>query len=236
MTGQPAAPHWAIPRRRLLDLSRTILARQQRSLRHDVEAMVDQLGERPRVYGLEHLPHAGPICLAANHYQRPDLWIGWAGSVITWSVGKVRSEDPPVHWLVIRESHAAIAGRSFELPLTAWLYDRVAHGWGMVPLPTGAEAVLGRVRSIRSISRYLQQGRVVGLFPEGSSGRAGPPGPAEPGAEALLRNLTMAGTPVVPVAVREIRSTLGVAFGPPLSPSDEVMGCLRRLYADLASC
>jgi hypothetical protein len=196
--------------------------------------MVAQLDAPPNVSGLASLPRVGPVCLVANHYQRRDLWIGWAGAAITWAVGLVRSEDPPVRWLVTGEYRANLAGRTFILPGTAWTFRRVAHVWGMVPLATDPTAVFARARAIRQMTRLLEAGNIVCMFPEGSSGRAGLPGPAQPGAEAFLHRTADRGIPVIPVGVREGERTLRIAFGAPLCSAGDVMAAISRLYTDLA--
>ena len=230
----PSTGHWRLPRRRLLHLAQSVVTGHPRSLRADVEVMVAQLAVPPTISGLANLPAVGPACLVANHYQRRDLWIGWTGAAITWAVGLVRSEDPPARWLVIGEYRATLAGRAFTLPGTAWTFRRVAHGWGMVPLATDPNAVFARAQAIRHMARLLAAGNIVCLFPEGSSGHAGPPGPAQPGAETLLRRTADRGIPVIPVGVCEGDCTLQIAFGAPLGPADDVMAAISRLYTNLA--
>ena len=233
MTMQPAhGGPWRLPYRQLLELALGLPGGQPRSLRGDVAAMVKQLPLPPLVQGLAHLPAHGPLVLAANHYERPGLWIGWAGATITWAAGQVRCEDPPVHWLVAADLRTA--NRGGAVPGTRWLFRRVAHTWGMVPLAQEPEAIASRAQAMRRLSSVLDDGEVVGLFPEGSAGRAGLPGSALPGAQSWLRRLALRGVPVVPVAVRECGATLGVAFGPPLTTeSTDVMEAIRGLYITL---
>jgi 1-acyl-sn-glycerol-3-phosphate acyltransferase len=239
-----------LPWGRLPAVSRDLLAGRRRSLRADCAAMVARLQPAPRLAGVGHIPANGPFVLVANHYQRRDLWIGWAGALLTHAVACRRGGDPPVHWLVL--GGLACAGR--PEPLTSWAFPRVAHNWGMVPLPRYAGPAARAVAVARFVHLALPlprgRGRPVGLFPEGERGGTGPPGPARPGTGSLLLLLARAGVPTLPAAVWEASDRrLCARFGTPFWPraaaptpsgrdtaaGAQAMAAIRALLADSTS-
>ena len=231
----PWPPH--LPIAVFAGLARSFITHRPRSVRADAEQFVSQFESYPHVTGLEWLPSTGPVCLAANHYERRDLWIGWAGAAITWSVAQLRGDDPPVHWLVMDELWLPIGSRRRRVPLTRPLFQGVAQAWGMVPFSTDSSAAGGRAIAVRHLLKLLGEAQVVGFFPEGAEGRAGLPGAERPGTVRLLQRLVRRRVPVVPVAVRERGASFAVAFGPPLDleRGGDVMNAIRMLYVQLGT-
>jgi hypothetical protein len=211
---------------------------ERRSFAADCAAMIAALPSPPIVRGLEHVPRAGPLAVVSNHYQRPELWIGWAGALLANSVGRVRSGDPPLHLLVVDGWPATALGRTFALPGSRWVFTRVARAWSMVPIPLDPSNHAGRARALRDLAAHALAGRAVALFPEGERGRAGEPAEALPGAGRWLRLQIRAGVVVVPAAVAETGGTLAVAFGPPLDQEQarDPMPAVRSLYHGLLAC
>src|SRR5690242_1805148 len=76
-----------IPRRLFLELAASLARGDRRSLLADTARMIAALPAPPLLSGQEHVP-PGPFVLVANHYQRRDLWIGWAGSLLIQAVGR----------------------------------------------------------------------------------------------------------------------------------------------------
>ena len=63
--------------------------------------IVARLQPPPTVEGLENLPPSPRFVLAANHYQRPGLWIMHPASVLTQAIRRHYGPgDPPVRWMV----------------------------------------------------------------------------------------------------------------------------------------
>src|SRR5947209_8732914 len=58
----------------------------RRSMLVDCAYLVSRLEPAPVIEGADLVPASGPLVIAANHYQRPGLWIGWAGAVVTLAV------------------------------------------------------------------------------------------------------------------------------------------------------
>lgn len=192
-----------IPRRLFLELAASLARGQRRSLLADTARMVAALPAPPLLEGREHVP-AGPFVLVANHYQRRDLWIGWAGSVLIQAVGR------PVHWLTLRELRLS----GHELLLTRAMFSRVASTYGFVPVPADLADHAGQAVAIRRALRLLRAGEVAGFFPEGERGHSGGLSPALPGAARLACLLSQSAL-LLPAVVSQCEGRLAVRFGAP---------------------
>ena len=150
-----------------------------------------------RVDGLEHLPASGPYLIAANHHNYLD------GIVLGVSAPE------PISFLVMPRVWRAT-------PLHPMFHRHI----GSIPINL-ERADVGALRRALSI---LQQGGVVGIFPEGPFSVRGRLESGLPGVALLaLRS----GVPVVPAGIRSTyealagrwgyiprRVPLGVRFGP----------------------
>jgi 1-acyl-sn-glycerol-3-phosphate acyltransferase len=151
-----------------------------------------------RVEGLEHLPAAGPYLVAANHHNYLD------GVVLAVALPE------PIAFLVMPRVWRAT-------PLHPWLHRRL----GSIPLRLERPDV----GALRGALRALEDGRVVGIFPEGPFSVRGQLERGLPGVGLLAAR---AGVPVVPAGIRGTyqalvgrrgyiprRHPLAVRFGPP---------------------
>src|SRR5262245_13575767 len=150
-----------------------------------------------RVDGLEHLPGSGPYLLAANHHNYLD------GVVLGVTVPE------PISFLVMPRVWRAT-------PLHPMFHRNIRS------IPIDLERA--DVGALRRALRSLQEGRVVGIFPEGPFSVRGQLEPGLPGVALLaLRS----GVPVIPAGIRGTyealagrrgyiprRASLGVRFGP----------------------
>src|SRR6266850_6969063 len=93
-----------------------------------------------RIDGLEHLPSSGPYLIAANHHNYLD------GVVLAAAL------PAPIAFLVMPRVWRAT-------PLHPWLHRRL----GSIPLRLERPDV----GALRGALRALEDGRVVGIFPEG---------------------------------------------------------------------
>jgi 1-acyl-sn-glycerol-3-phosphate acyltransferase len=126
---------------------------------------------RPRLYGGERIPREGGCVLAVNHLH----WI---------DIGVVGSLSPRnINYVAKREA--------FELPLGLGWYI-AQHG--VIGVRRG-ESDRDAVRHMREAAR---DGRMVGLFVEGTRQRSGRPGTAQPGAAMVALQEDV---PVIPAAV-----------------------------------
>lgn len=205
------------------------LFKGNRSFGLDCADLVGRIVPPPLITGMEQIPIDGPVMVVANHFQRPGLWIGWAGAVLSVAIGQRRGADPAVHWLttgsiqILQRSH-----RGPEIPLTRGFLRRVARLYSMAALPLGDRAE--RAAVLRSWLCWLRCGEVIGIFPEGLAGTSEHLRPPEPGFEVLLRVAKRAGATVVPVGIHETGGRMVVAFGPPVAGgADLVMREIARL-------
>ena len=145
-----------------------------------------------RVSGLEHLPPAGRLIVAANHCS-------WMDPVLVGlTVSRVRSP----RFLAKEEL--------FRNLLAAWLFRHC----GVISLTRGR----GDVSAMRSALEVLEAEGCMVLFPEGTRSRTGVPLRPKPGLGFLARR---ARVPVVPARVWNTerfpaRMPLRIKFGPPL--------------------
>lgn len=128
--------------------------------------------------GTEHLPRRGPVIVVCNHTSYMDAII--LGS----------AAPRPIHFIVLQWM--------YELIYIRWFY----WGMGAIPVRAGSDA-----RGLRRAARVLSEGRLVGVFPEGTRSPDGSFGEAQPGA-ALLAALT--GSPVVPAFIDGARDSMPV--------------------------
>lgn len=136
-----------------------------------------------KVTGVEHLPRRGPYILAANHCNYLDGIV--LGAVVPRRIA----------FLVMpRVYHAT--------PLHPWLHRQA----GSIPINLERPDP----GAIRRALRLLEEGGVVGIFPEGPFSRNGQLAEGQPGVAMIaLRS----GVPVVPVA---IHGTFEALVGRPL--------------------
>lgn len=190
-----------------------------------------RLGWRVSVHGEEHVPRTGGAILAGNHLSVADqLFLGA---------------------VVRRQVHFWAKSDYFRLPglkgaVTGW----VVRGLGSIPVHReGGRAAL---HALDAAIPVLQDGNVVGVFPEGTRS---PDGRLYRGRAGAARLAIGAGVPVVPVGftgtdrVQPIGQSLPrpglpvtVRFGPALPPdgrgsdmsslrgfTEEIMAAIQRL-------
>lgn len=204
--------------------------RGRRSLVRDSAEMASRISPAPVIKGMEKIPRSGSIVVAANHYQRRGLWIGWPGAVITSAVAACRQDEKPVNWIVtggLRLWQSKQSGP--ELPLSGYFFGRMARTYGITALPLNGPG--RRATALRSWLRGLDTGEALGLFPEGLAGRSGELRHPEPGFERLSRLLARRGAAILPVAVFEENGRLHVHFGSvvPAGSSDDTMEAIAAL-------
>ena len=121
--------------------------------------------------GQEHVPKTGPAILAANH-----------ASFLDPIVISLRARRP-VRFLVSNAFY-----RDPRL-------NRLLRWLGTIPVGGGA----GIVRSFRQVTEVIEDGGLLGIFPEGGITRDGEMKPFRSGAAVLAMRL---GVPIVPIHVR----------------------------------
>jgi len=169
---------------------------------------------RVDISGEESVPEAGPVILASNHQTLL---------------------DPPMVGLHVKRPPVYLARRSL---FRNRLFARFIRYFGAVPIDREGPGV----GSLRLALHFLEEGRVVVLFPEGTRSADGTVGAFRPGVALLAKK---ARAPVVPVRIaggervfpkgkrfpRPGRMT--VRFGTPLriEPGEDARAFLVRIRA-----
>lgn len=164
---------------------------------------------RWRVTGREHLPAAGPYLLCANHtsWWDPPL----VGSIV----------EPKVYFMAKEEL--------FRVPVLG----PVIRAWGAYPVKRHS----ADRKALRRSLELLEEGKVLGIFAEGTRSRNGRLQKAEGGAAWLARK---SGAPVVPVGIAapyRLFKPLQVRIGPPLrlQPGVDVAEASEAIMQAIAS-
>lgn len=176
-----------------------------------------------RVEGVENIPPAGPLLIAANHASNLDPLAGWAAVYPArrmWAIAKSELWHGPLMRAVMEMMRG--------IPVRRGGADRA---------------------TIRRALDMLRAGEAVGIFPEGTRSRDGRLQPAQPGLALLVQR---SGAPVLPVAIvgthamlppgRSVprRGQVIVAFGKPLrfdpgAPREVVLESVMAAIAEVMS-
>ena len=167
-----------------------------------------------RVVGRENVPKTGPVLLVSNH--------------VSWYDGFFLAATIP------RKGTAMVNANVFGWPVVGYLARRC----GLISVPySGPKAQRAAIETCR---KALDEGRLLGIFPEGQLTRTGTTGVFHRGLEVILAKREYVA--VVPVYLDNVwgsllsfeggrfftkwpkgwRRTVAVAFGPPVVPPRDV--------------
>lgn len=160
-------------------------------------AVIFQLLFRAKTYGKENLPAEGPVILAANHMSNwdPPLLATFLPRPVSY-MAKIELFEHPIFGAAIRRCHA--------FPVKRGAADRGA---------------------IKAAVNVLRQGRVLGLFPEGTRSKDGKLHKAEAGVGLLA---AMSGAPVVRPVSSARTASCRKAASCQSSPSCTASRCISR--------
>jgi len=146
---------------------------------------------RIRARGLENVPAHGPGVVVANHVTYLDAMI--LGGAIA----------RPIRFVVYH--------RIYDAPALRWFF----RACRAIPIAPRSEDPERLERALAEIDRALEDGELVGIFPEGQLTRDGRVGAFRGGIERILGRRPV---PVVPVALRGLfGSFVSYEGGPPLT-------------------
>ncbi|MFF4953909.1 lysophospholipid acyltransferase family protein [Streptomyces chattanoogensis] len=132
---------------------------------------------RPKVEGMERIPETGPVILAGNHVTFIDsLFLGLVVKRQVYFIGK----------------DEYVTGKGLKGRLMAWFFTST----GMIPVDR--DGGHGGVAALMTGRRILEEGKVFGIYPEGTRS---PDGRLYRGRTGIARLALMTGAPVVPFAM-----------------------------------
>ncbi|MEU9794361.1 lysophospholipid acyltransferase family protein [Streptomyces sp. NPDC000941] len=132
---------------------------------------------RPQVEGAERIPGSGPVILAGNHLTFIDSMI--LPLVCDRQVVFIGKDE-------------YVTGKGLKGRLMAWFFT----GVGMIPVDR--DGGHGGVAALMTGRRVLEEGRIFGIYPEGTRS---PDGRLYRGRTGIARLTLMTGAPVVPFAM-----------------------------------
>ncbi|MFC5723250.1 lysophospholipid acyltransferase family protein [Streptomyces gamaensis] len=132
---------------------------------------------RPKVEGTEHIPDSGPVILAGSHLTFVDsLFLALVVKRQVFFIGK----------------DEYVTGKGIKGRLMAWFFTCS----GMIPVDR--DGGRGGVAALMTGRRVLDEGKVFGIYPEGTRS---PDGRLYRGRTGIARLALMTGAPVVPFAM-----------------------------------
>lgn len=159
---------------------------------------------RTEIVNAEIVPAEGAVILAANHTSMVDVF---------FILGALR-----------REAIAMAMAELWKSPLTRWLVEVL----GQIPVVRG-DSESGK-QAMESATHALEDGALVGIFPEQKCVRPGETAPYRPGVAVLSKRT---GVPIIPVRLVNANKvlplnrrfpvlghTVHVLFGDPIDPDE----------------
>ena len=132
---------------------------------------------RPKVEGLEYVPDSGPVILASNHLAVADSF--YLPLVVRRRITFLAKQE-------------YFTGTGLKGRFNRWFYTAA----GQVPIDR-ADADAAQ-NALETAKRLLQQGKLLGMYPEGTRS---PDGRLYKGKTGLARLALETGVPVIPVAM-----------------------------------
>nr|WP_206529499.1 lysophospholipid acyltransferase family protein [Brevibacillus sp. SYP-B805] len=151
---------------------------------------------RWQVIGVEHIPKEGAVILCANHISLLDPPLVGSGC------------NRVVHFMAKEEL--------FRIPVFSALITQ----FGAFPVKRGA----GDRSAIRTTLKLLEEGKILGIFPEGTRSRTGELGKGMPGAAMFALKSDAAVIPVAIIGPYRLFRPVKLVFGRPIDLSAQRAG------------
>ncbi|MGG0936042.1 lysophospholipid acyltransferase family protein [Brevibacillus centrosporus] len=143
---------------------------------------------RWQVIGREHIPKEGPVILCCNHIS---LW------------------DPPLLGSGIERMVNFMAKEElFRVPVIGFLIAK----FGAFPVKRGA----GDRSAIRTTLKLLEDGKILGIFPEGTRSKTGELGEAMPGSAMFALKSQAQVIPVAIIGPYRMFRPIKIVYGEPI--------------------
>jgi 1-acyl-sn-glycerol-3-phosphate acyltransferase len=153
------------------------LSRMSRSVLKVILGLLMRVLYRPAVEGVEHIPGDGPVILAGNHVTFIDsIFLSLVVERQVYFIGK----------------DEYVTGKGVKGRVMAWFFTTC----GMIPVDR--DGGHGGVAALMTGRRVLEEGRIFGIYPEGTRS---PDGRLYRGRTGIARLTLMTGAPVVPFAM-----------------------------------
>jgi 1-acyl-sn-glycerol-3-phosphate acyltransferase len=147
---------------------------------------------RWQVIGAEHIPKEGPVILCANH---------------------ISLFDPPILGSGIeRQVHFMAKEELFGIPVLSFFIKK----FGAFPVKRGA----GDRAAIRTALHLLEEGKIFGIFPEGTRSKTGELGPGLPGVAMFALKSQAAVIPVAIIGPYRLFRPVKIVYGQPIDLSE----------------
>ncbi len=192
------------------------------SLSRDAACLLEHYQPAPRVLNAHNIPVDSSFLVVINHYDRPGLGAWWGVAPILTTIAARRTREPrEVHFMMAREWHFSGIIHRIKQPLTRWLFGQFAKTYDCIGLPPALDLDEYRGQGASAIHHALTLTRqnppeLIGVSPEGNTGKN--LGLCQPprGAGLLLMLLTHDTIPILPVGIFEDdEQIINVNFGKP---------------------
>ncbi|MFY0543034.1 lysophospholipid acyltransferase family protein [Brevibacillus sp. H7] len=151
---------------------------------------------RWQVIGAEHIPKEGPVILCANH---------------------ISLLDPPLLGSGIeRQVHFMAKEELFRIPVISFLIKK----FGAFPVKRGASDRT----AIRTALKILEEGKIFGIFPEGTRSKTGELGPGLPGVGMFALKSEAVVIPVAIIGPYKLFRPVKIVYGEPIDLSTQRFG------------
>ncbi len=183
---------------------------------HDALFAIPDMPLPPLVRGEDRIPLCGPMVIAANHYERPGMWMVWPAIFLARLIRERTGGD--THFVAIETWESLkLFGLEIPPPLIKFIFERSFQVWGVLAMAPPNAPASARARSMRATVCEVREGKIIAIMPEGTVGPTPELLPAREGVGLFLNLLNGTGAPILPVGIFEEEGRLVAQVGEPLS-------------------